>query len=476
MRWFLLLILILALPACTLHVVAPEPDIRTLEAVAPAAEASSLAAVTRLPLTELATLIERHAMEPVVQQGVQGPLRWSVDIRRSGLVLARADNGALCLLVPFAVVASADMLGAAIRKNLAASVDVCARPVLGQDASLSLTGAQVRVRLEDANWPGPLRMLSDVAIEPLQNRISTELSRLVGGVSLPLGPAIAPLLVGLRRPIALQQEACLKLRPQEVATSQPEVDPTALRLAVAISAQPTVEQPCVAEAPPVSMRAGPAATPAPLPIVVRRELHQPETRLLLPLGVSLETLRLEAEKQLVTGKPIVLSDSGKPGTDNGWIQLDALRLDSAKGALLMRVKMHGEIRDTLLWWPISRAMEGEFLIWGVPEVTETEIRLKDVQLDLKTDDRLMSVGMALERANLTQKIADKLRIPRVQVESQARTLVTALGRPIQVGTQQWPVRVDVRQLAVEQVRAVGQRLEVLVRFAGMVVIGATDRL
>lgn len=457
-----LLLLVFLLHACALHLRAPEPDIRTLEPVLPAGEPSSIAAVARFPLQQIATLVENFALAPVQQAGSAGPVQWTVQVARAGIVTPRAENGSLCLLVPFRVLAKANLFGTALDRTVNAAVDVCARPVLEADAQLRLQNPVVRVRLEQLDLPGPLRMLSDVALESLQQRFSRQLGDIVGRLKIPLTDAVTPLLARLNRPFVLPNQSCVKLRPQQLRTTQPEVDPGALRLAVAIVALPTVEQPCVDV--PLDLRQ--------VPIVVETELTQPETRLLLPIGVGLETLRLEAQKQLVTGKPLQL-DAQNP--DAGWVQVDAIALDSAKGMLLIRAKLHGQVRDKILFWPIQRDLDGEFLIWGKPEVTETEIRLTDLHLDMTTDDRLVELGVALKRADIVRKIADHVRMPRGQVEAQARAAVLALAVPLNVGGQTLPVRIDVKQLTLESVRAAGQRLEVAVRFIGYIVLGGTDR-
>jgi hypothetical protein len=51
-----------------------------------------------------------------------------------------------------------------------------------------------------------------------------------------------------------------------------------------------------------------------------------------------------------------------------------------------------------------------------------------------------------------------------------------LAQPLDVDGQKLPVRIEIKQLAVERVRAAGQRLEVLVRFVGQILVGATDRI
>lgn len=466
MRNFLLpLLLVLAASACTLHVVAPEPDVRTLQPVEPAPETSFIAAVARLPLMQLAGLVERYGMPPIHRLGDAGPVHWSLDVARGGIVTPRADNGALCLLVPFRIVARAQALGANLDKTLTADIDLCARPTLAANGDLQLEGVVARVNLQNLNWPGPLSMLSGEAVNALQNMAGRQLADFVSKVRLPVSSAVAPMANALNKPMPLQQQACLKLRAQGINASQPDVDPSALRLAIVVAALPTVEQPCVALAD--------AVAPPPLTIHVMRDLVVPETRLLLPIGVSLEAVQAQTEKQLITGKPLPL---GQAGEDRGWIQLDGIRLDSAKGALLMRVRVHGEIADKFLWIPIHRKIEGEFIIWGVPEVTPTEIHLTDVHLDMQTDDRLVELAVALKKADLTAQIAAQVRIPRDSIESQARAAVMGMAQPLDVDGQKLPVRIEIKQLAVERVRAAGQRLEVMVRFVGQILVGATDRI
>ena len=456
----------LALPACTLHVVAPEIDVRTRQQVEPAPEISYVAAVARLPLIQLATLVEQLVLAPVHKDGVAGPIQWTVDIARSGIVTPRADAGALCLLVPFRVVARAQTFGAHLDKTVVADIDLCARPQFIAGGLMHLESVVARVNLQQLNFPGPLAMLSDVVVDRLQNLVARQLAEVVGKLSVPIATTVAPLTTALNKPMPLQEQGCLKLRPQGITTSQPEVDPTALRVAIVVAALPTVEQPCV-DVPPENRAAQPVA------IEVQRELAIPETRLLLPIGVSLDAVRARAAAQLITGKPLLL---GTPQDDRGWLQLDGLVLDSAKGALLMHVKVHGEVADSFLWIPIRRKIDGEFVIWGVPEVTPTEIRLADIHLDMQCDDRLVEMAVALKKADLIAQVAAQVRIPREVIEAQARQAVMSLAKPLDVGGQSLPVRIDIKQLAIERVRAAGQRLEVLVRFVGQILVGATDRI
>ena len=73
MRHRLSLLLLGALPACALPLVAPEPDVRTLQPVEPAAETSFIAAVARLPLMQLAGIVEHYALAPVQRTGDDHP-------------------------------------------------------------------------------------------------------------------------------------------------------------------------------------------------------------------------------------------------------------------------------------------------------------------------------------------------------------------------------------------------------------------
>ncbi len=89
MRHRLSLLLLGALPACALHLVAPEPDVRTLQPVEPAAETSFIAAVARLPLMQLAGIVEHYALAPVQRTGDAGPVHWALDIARGVYYLHR---------------------------------------------------------------------------------------------------------------------------------------------------------------------------------------------------------------------------------------------------------------------------------------------------------------------------------------------------------------------------------------------------
>jgi len=159
--------------------------------------------------------------------------------------------------------------------------------------------------------------------------------------------------------------------------------------------------------------------------------------------------------------------------NRGHVEIVGLRLDSAKGALLVRAVIRGEVRDRFLFVPVTRRIDGEVLLWGTPAVGPDGVRLDNLQLDVRAADDVVGLVAAMQRAQLTARIGEVLRIPKATLDAQARAVLAGLGRGVQVGGVALPVRVDTEQLSVEGVRAVGQRLEILVRFVGQVVVGDT---
>lgn len=448
------------LSGCALTLRAPDPDVVERRPVSPATETSHLAAVARLPHATLSGLIEQQWSQPTAVKGQLGLVAWQMAVQREGKVLAFADpDGRLCFQVPLAGQLRLQGLGQQLQHRAAAQIRACAKPRLADAGTLRLHEPAARLLFERHAVGGPVQMALDAATPMLQDVVSQRLQDYLTTLTIPTTEAVRPLTQALARPVPLPQNGCLKLRAQSVRVAQPEVDPTALRLAVSVAALPTVEQPCV---PETSGR-----PQIPLPIVLAADLSHPQTFLLLPVGVSLASLEPQVRAEL--------KKLGRVETAQGWVQVEDVRLVSARGVLIARVQVTGQVRDKFLFVPIERPVKGEISVWGVPVVDEKSVHLQDVAVDVQTDDRLVGLAAALQRSALTQLVARHLTLPRERLESQARQALADLGKGFEVGGQRWPVRVDVEKLQLEDVVAAGQRLTVLVRFVGQVVVGETAR-
>ncbi len=457
-----LLTVSLLLGGCALHVRAPDPDLPANQPLAPSNEISNFAAVARLPLPMLAALLEKQALTPVAQADRTMLLAWSYQVERSGRVAAREQSGSLCFLVPFHGSAQVVALGGTLRKELDVAVDVCAKPRLSPSGIMTLQNPAVRVALDRVDFGGPAKPLLDNLAEKLEKYAGGQIATFIRTVQVPVGDYVTPTSSALYKPLPISDGACLQLRPLALRVAQPEVDPEYLRLALSIATQPTVEMPC-----------GPAQMPKALPMAVDDELKHPETTLVLPIAVPLSQVRTQVLERLHALGRMPLGGKDKP--DGGWVEVTDLKLISAQGALLVRAQIRGELVDKFLFIPFSRKIDGEFLVWGVPKVGPKDIELTHVQVDLQTDDKLNSLGAAIKRQEIAEIIAEKLRIPRSQIEGQARQVLASFSNGISVAGEKLPVRIDTRQLEISQVQTVGQRLEVLVRFAGFVVLGDTAR-
>lgn len=457
----------LLLPGCALHLRAPTPDFEDRTPVAPAAEVSHLAAVAHLPLDLLAAMVEQQTVAPIQRGDRLGFATWSIELARQGRVVARGQDGSLCFSVPFQGMGRITAMGQTLSRVLAARVELCAQPRLengtrpDEGATLRLLDPVARIQLDRQEIGGPGRALLDIAAEQLEHHAGRDLAAYARTLRLPTVNALAPLLKALVQPMPLgsatqpDAQGCLKLRPQALRLAQPEVDANALRLAVSVTALPTVEQPC---------RPSPTAVALPR-AEVQEPLQHPKTRMLLAVGVSLATVQAELLAALRKLGRISLKDQGH-------VEITGLRLDSANGALLVRAKVVGVIRDSFLGIAISRPLDGELLLWGIPTLDRDAIHLADVHLDLQTDDGVVGLGAALKRARLTEIVQETLRLPRARIEGEAKAALKQLEKGIRLGDQTVPVRIDQELLTLEHVAARGQRLDVLVRFVGQIVVGA----
>jgi hypothetical protein len=162
---------------------------------------------------------------------------------------------------------------------------------------------------------------------------------------------------------------------------------------------------------------------------------------------------------------------GRIETAQGWMRIGKVTLGTAKGRLLVRAAISGEVQDKVLFIPLRRTLSGEVLLWGTPRLQADAITLPDLELQFDTDDKLVALATSLRRSDLVANVRDKLKIPRARIDAEASKALASLARHIEVGGELLPVVVQTQELTLQDVIASGQRLEVLVRFRGQVVIG-----
>jgi len=459
MRHLLTIFSLVSLCSCALHLRAPDLDVGAVRPVAPASEVSHLAAVVRLPLPVVAALVDQHVTEPIERTENVGPLTWTLHVTRQGQITARAENETLCFDVPFRGTGTVTALGARLERRLDARIGLCAVPHLGPRGVLTLRDVTVRVQVAHSDLGALTRPLFDGLAAQLEHVAGTQLIEYLKTLEIPAGEAWAPLIAMLAHDVAMPGGGCLRLRAQTLELGQPDVDPNALRLSVHVTALPTMEQPCAHAMAPTL----PSVT-----VTVAQDLQHPQTRLLLPVGIGLGILGDEVGK--------ALRALGRIETEDGWLEVQGVRLDTAGHALVLRAQVRGEVRDTLFWIPYRRAVDGEVLLWGVPQLDATSVRLASVQLDLRTADGLTQLGAALKRARLTETVEKKLQVSRYFLENQARAALLDVGKGLELAGHHIPVRIDTETLQLETARALAGRLEVQVRFVGQIVIGDTNRL
>lgn len=453
-RWMALASMV----GCAVHLQTPQPDLLDRSPVRPAPQLSHLAAVVRLSHESIGRMVEQRMPERQAGTESLGVLQGSWEIRREGHVAVRGDErGRLCFVLPFAGKGALQAFGQRMDKELRAHVHACARPELDAGATLHLREPDVRVLIERTAAGGPIQLLLDAITTKLQAVTGQAALERLREFTVPTWDALAPLQALLATPVPLPQQGCLKLRPQSLRLTQPVIDPTALRMGATVAALPTAEQPCAAEP-----RGRP---PGRMPVAVVADLESPKTFLLLPVAVALDTLT-DQVKQAVEKVGVIK-------TDQGWVKVTAVRLSTAKGSLLVHATIAGEVNDRILFVPIQRAVQGEVLLWGVPTVGTDGIHLTELELDVRSDDRLVELAASLKNSQLKAIIAEKLMIRRDFVEQQAKKALDEFGKGVMVGGEKMPMAITIEQLQVETVAAVGQRLEVTVRYVGQVTVGDT---
>ncbi|MBM4343947.1 MAG: DUF4403 family protein [Deltaproteobacteria bacterium] len=446
---------------CAVQLRAPEPDLPDRKPVQPAPMLSHLAAVARIPHATLGRFAENHLDKGQSGTETMGVLHANWQVARDGPVTVRGDErGRLCFVTMFKGKTEASALGQRLDRELRGQMNACARPELDAGATLRMRDPDVRVLLDRSSVGGPVGFVLDAILGKLQAIAGDAALTRLRELAVPTLDALGPLQAMLQAPIGLPDKACIKLRPQSVRVTQPMIDPTALRMGASVAALPTGEQPC-------TDGADPTAFAGKLPFAVVDHLETPKTFLLLPVAMSLDALQKPMAEEMAR--------IGAMKTDQGWVKVTGMRLSTARGALLVHAAIEGEIQDRFLFVPIRRPVKGEVLVWGNPEVDREGVRLANLNLELHTDDRLVAMGAALKHSQLVEVVARHARIPRARIDDMAKKALEAFSQGIMVGRERVPAAAQVEQLNVESVSAAGQRIDVLVRFVGQVVIGETAR-
>jgi hypothetical protein len=448
---------LLAAPGCaTVQLRPPVADLTDTAPVRPAAQPSHIAAVLRLSHAQSGRLVEAKIPAETGASEQLGPLQATWKVRREGRLDVAADaRQRLCFDTPFAGNGQVSVFGQSLQRELRAQVRACARPALDGLGVVRLADPDAQVTIQRETVGGPVAMLKDAVAKRLQTMASEEISRQLTTVAVPLQTLLQPIQALLARPIAVGQDACLKLRAQRLDVAQPVVDPGALRFGAALVAMPTLERPCIAT--PDTTR------PLPLTPQVVPQLPSAETVLVLPIGLGLDTLLPQVQA--------AVDQLGRLETAQGWMRIGKVTLGTAKGRLLVRAAISGEVQDKVLFIPLRRTLSGEVLLWGTPRLQADAITLPDLELQFDTDDKLVALATSLRRSDLVANVRDKLKIPRARIDAEASKALASLARHIEVGGELLPVVVQTQELTLQDVIASGQRLEVLVRFRGQVVIG-----
>lgn len=456
--WLYLGLATLALaPSCAaLQIRPPGEDLVDTTPVRPASRPSHLAAVLRLSHVQSGRLAESRFPEQVGGAEQFGPLAAKWTVRRTGSLAVSADpRPRLCFDAPFAGKGALHAAGGSLDHELQARLRVCARPALDGQGVIRLADPDAQVTIQRETVGGPVAALKDAVARKLQDIAAREVTQKLTTLSVPVQGILAPIEALLARPIRVGQDACLKLRGQQLEVAQPQIDPSALRFGAALVALPTFERPCI--------EAAPTTRPSPLAIVVAPRLSSSETVLELPVGLGVDTLTPMAQS--------AVDQLGKIETAQGWLQVGKIALTTAMGRLVVRAQVRGEVRDTVLFVPIRRNVVGEVLLWGTPQLQGDFIVLPDLELRMVSDDKLVELAAALEHSALVANLRKRLRLPRAKFDAEARKALDGVAQHIALGNEKLPVTVETSELTLAEVSAAGQRLEVLVRFRGQVIIG-----
>ena len=321
---------------CAVQLRAPTPDALQTRPIAAPTSLGSLSMGVRLDAATLASWLDDATAAPThYGQAAAMVGRWSLDIRRQGPAKVWADGDRICVALPFQGDGQIEVLGQRLQRTVSAALRVCARPRVRPDAHLTLQDVTIGVELDRSRMELATRVLIETMARHLGDIVAQTTKARVDGLAVPLAPLVLPRLAALRRPIDLGEGACLRVRPERVWIGQPVVEDAALRLPLRLDARPSAELPCAQGEQAESDPAGGIA------IAGDPDLRVIDLRLRLPIGVTLRSMEPALGQALAGRGKIALADGG-------WVQVGAVRLDSAGGALLVRAQIEGALRGRVL--------------------------------------------------------------------------------------------------------------------------------
>ena len=446
-----------SLTGCAIHLRIPRADPGAARAVTPAVVESHIAVVARLSHAQLGAIFDRVAIAPI-EAGQDSPIAsWKVRVQRAGKATVSGARGRVCLRQPLRSAGHVKVLNRRLEHQVAAHLMVCGLPVVTEDGMLRLGDAQATVHVDRQTVARRTAIVYEQIEAIIAQQISPALSAAVADAAVPLASALAPLRQALALPVALPGGACLKLRPDQIRLGRPEVDPGHVRLTASVRARPTVELPCALGSAPLQ----------PLALKITPGLRHPLATLRLPVAVAVTDQR-EAVRKLLRG-------AGRIETRSGWFEVHDVSLGTGDGHLVATLQVRGESRSRWLGMGWRRQIDGEVALWGRPAVGPTHLGVQDMQVTLDSGDLLADLSAAMQRQGLNKAMAAKLRWPKADLNARARTMLARIARPLQVGGDQIPIRIDTRKFGVVGARAAGGQLIFDFDFEGHVVVGDVKR-
>ena len=443
--------------SCAIHLRAEAPEPGPARALAPKASPSHVAVVGRLRHSQLGSIFDRLQMQPVVVGQQVSLAGWKVGVERAGKAAVGASNDDLCLRQSYVAIGEVMIADKRVEHRARGTVAVCSRPVLTEDGMLRLGAPRANVQIERRMVLRRTEVVRQQLERILRERFASRLAAAVGAAAIPVAEVLGPIQRGLAAPIALPGGACLRLRPDQFRVARAEVDPSAIRLTASVRTHPAVQRPC----------AGPADKTAAPQIILVSDLRHPPTLLRLPVSVPVSELGAALSRKL--------RDAGRLTTRTGWLEILNATVVASDAAILARLSVRGQTRTSLLGLQWKRDVRGELLLWGRPELGPTHLGVQSLQVAAQSDEVLAEFGAALRRAGLIESVAARLRWTRASLTKRALAMIDGVARPLRVGREPMPVRVDTNKIAPVGIRASGGRLVFDFDFEGTVVVGDTRR-
>jgi len=386
---------------------------------------------------------------------------WGLHVERAGQVTVRPSGDKVCAAIPIVANGHIAAFGKKLERRFRPTLTACARPVLGADKTVRLEDPDVRMQSASGSAVDlNARVLRENLTKYLQGEPRQALSKWLKGIKIPIHEPIAAFTKAISKPIAMKAgkaaDACLVLAPTRVVVSQPEADPSYLRLSVSVQCRPTVQSPCATQ----------RATSEPPYDVVSSIDHEP-TRLVVPVQVPLAPMQDPVTRELAKRGPIKLN--------NGEVHVGKVTLATAPGRIIAYADIRGQVTDSLLFVSYTRDIDGRFAVWGAPIIRGDRIVIDKPNVALESGDVVADLLVALQRKRVVNTIARHLEIPQHRVLGGARKRLQSLAKGVKVGGKTVPVRVDVKKLRITRIIPRGGNLDVHVAFEGWVVVGDVRR-